>query len=429
MLRGEDLMELIGIVAAFTVIIIMINRKNSLALSMGSAAIIILVASGATPREILSIIFRALTDPNTLDLALIVAIITSLAGLLNRHSFFDKMVNSLRNLLGNDRLTLMLVPGLIGSMPMVGGAIVSAPIADQLGERLNLSARRRSAANNIFRHSWYFVFPFMPTFILTTRLAGISIQELMLVQWPLAVAMLAAGYYFILVVPARRTGRHAATDGPVQRNSGESRAEEARDFVKYASPILLSLLLHLGLGLHLALSLVLGMGLALALVALVERSPDFHLAAVPVQILRDINYEVAGAMLAIMVFRAAIDQTETFEILMSQMLDLGVPLYLIAAALAAIIGFVSASHTSTLAVVLPVLVPMAAATGDPVAIYVMVAFCFAFLAYLVSPLHLCQILTNDYFDVALLQVYRIYIPVLVTVGVTAVAIVLLGGAL
>ncbi len=422
--------ELIGIIAAFVLIIVMINRKNSLALSMGSASVIILIASGVPVSEMVSTVYRAAVDPETLDLALIVAIITGLAGLLNRYSFFDKMVNALRSVLGNDRLTLMLVPGLIGSMPMVGGAIVSAPIADQLGERLNLSAQRRSAANNIFRHSWYFVFPFMPTFILTTRLAGITVQELLLMQWPLAAAMLLAGYYFILVRPeSPDTGPdEEILNGAGGEDSG-TRAAAARDFVKYSSPILLSLLLYLGLGIHLAFSLALGLGLALVLLHFVQRHPDFSLSAFPVQFLQDVNYEIAGAMVAIMVFRAAIDQTATFDILMSGMLDVGIPLVLITGGLAAVMGFVSASHSSTIAVVIPVMAPMAAETGEPVAMYVMVAYCFAFLAYLISPLHLCQILTNDYFDVALLQVYRIYLPVLLSVAVTAIAVVLLTGAL
>jgi len=418
-------MESIGILAALIVIIIMINRKNSLSLSMGSGALIILVASGTAPPEAVSVIFQAITAPETVDLVLIVGIITALAGLMHRNNFFEKMVEALRNLLGNDRLTLMLIPGLVGSMPMAGGAIVSAPIVDHLGGQLNLSTSRRSAANNIFRHSWYFIFPLWPTFVLSTRLGGISVQELIMVQWPLTVAMLLAGYYFVMAPIKGSVGKTAETR--VRKKTGKTKIAEARTFTKYCSPILVSLLLHLAFGIHLALSLIFGMGLALLLEVLGERRASFRWSRVPMQILRDVNYDVTGAMLAIMVFRAAIEQTDTFELLMLGMLDLGVPLYVIAAGLAAVMGFVTGQHTGTLAIVLPVMVPMATAAGEPVAVYVMVAYCFAFLTYLISPLHLCQILTNDYFDVAVLQVYRIYVPVLLAVAATAVIVVLLSG--
>ncbi len=416
------MLEFAGIAAAFAVIMMLIKMKVPLALAMISASLIVLVASGKDLPFILNLFGATIIDSDTVDLALIVATITALAALMNRYSFFDKMVAALGAMLRDDRLTLMLVPGLIGSMPMVGGAIVSAPIVDNLGERMDLSARRRSAANLIFRHSWYFVFPFMPTFILAARLAEVSIVQMLWIQWPLAAAMLGAGYYFLLL---RRDDRENVALKPATGDGGGS----TRSFLLHSSPILLSLILHLGFAVHLALSLLLGMALVVTLLTLSRNQDDFALGSVPLQIIRDIDYPIAGAMVGIMIFRASVDQTTAFGDLMTTMVQAGLPLFVITAGLAGIVGFISASHTSTVAVVFPVVAPIAVAMGKSTLIYVMLTYCFALAFYLISPLHLCQILTNRYFNVSFGEVARVCLPVIIAVAVAALGVGMLHGGL
>lgn len=420
------MVEVVGLVTAFAVIIFMVNKKQPLALSMILASSVVLVSSGRNLGFIAELFWSASIDIDTVDLALIVAIITSLSGLLNRHGFFDEMVRALRGMLRSDSLTTMIVPGLIGAMPMVGGAIVSAPIVDNLGDRLDLPSARKSAANIIFRHSWYFVFPFMPTYILASRLAGIGIIDLMLIQWPMAIAMLAAGYYFIL----RRSPNHGFADNGESSPEFSSLAEAVKSFAYHASPLVVGLVLHLVFGVHLALSLLVGLVLAVVLVVLKQKPrEDVSWSSLLPRLLTDVDYWIVAAMVAIMIFRASVDQTTTFDTLMSGMLEMGVPLYLVTAGLALLIGFVSASHSSTVAVVIPVIIPIAQAMDRNVLVYVMLSYCFAFLAYLVSPLHLCLILTNRYFDVSLGKVSRLYAPVILVVAVTAAVTAVIWGGL
>jgi len=239
--------------------------------------------------------------------------------------------------------------------------------------------------------------------------------------------MLLAGYVFIL--SSRVQNEKQVEQKNTTENEYMDRTRAGRDFAKYASPILVGLLLYLGMGIHLAISLAVGLLLAVFLIGYVEQPDDFEWSQIPGQLIRGINYEIVATMVAIMIFRAAVDQTVVFDLLMNSMLELGIPLIAITAALSAIIGFVSASHTSTLAVVIPAMMPMVQSMGANPAVYVMIAYCFAFLSYLISPLHLCQILTNDYFDVALLKVYKVYAPVVISVATTAILIALFVDAL
>jgi len=242
----------------------------------------------------------------------------------------------------------------------------------------------------------------------------------------MAVAMLAAGYYFIL--------RRSPGYGLVEADESGAREfssllEAAKSFTYHASPLVVGLVLHLVFGVHLALSLLVGLVLGVVLVGIKHGPDGGNPTDLLPRLLTDIDYLIVAAMVAIMIFRASVDQTTTFDTLMTGMLQRGVPLYLVAAALAVLIGFVSASHSSTVAVVIPVIIPIAQAMDRNVLVYVMLSYCFAFLAYLVSPLHLCLILTNRYFDVSLGKVSRIYAPVILVVAVTAAVVGVIWGGL
>lgn len=55
-----------------------------------------------------------------------------------------------------------------------------------LSDRLELPAAVRAAINLVFRHACHFVFPFLPSLILASSLAGMSVHELVRLLWPLA---------------------------------------------------------------------------------------------------------------------------------------------------------------------------------------------------------------------------------------------------
>ena len=89
---------------------------------------------------------------------------------MNATGYLDKMVQGLQGFLGNLKASIMVVPALVGSMPVLGGAAVSAPLVDKLGEGLHLSPDRKAAINLVFRHGMFFVFPFSPTDIYKSKI-------------------------------------------------------------------------------------------------------------------------------------------------------------------------------------------------------------------------------------------------------------------
>ncbi len=388
--------QLLGLAGAFVVIIFMVNRKYSLTAAMLCGSALMAITSGLPPAQLGRIVWESLANRTTLELMGVAAAITALTGILTRYSLLDRMVNALTNLLRNPKAALMAVPALIGCLPVMGGAIMSAPMVGSLGDRLGMTAAQKSAANLVFRHAWFFVFPFMPSMILASRMADVSVYQIIRAQLLLTPAALIAGYFCLL----RRLSPRR--EEPVRSISWTTHLKE---MLFYGSPLLVSLFLSVALGIPIALALLVGMAAAVGLVY----KQGFHLST----LYKSVDLKLVAAMASIMVFRGLVQNGGAVSGLVQSFLSWGIPAELLLVALPMAVGIASASQSTTLGITLPLLLPLLPQANR--ASYVMLVYASSFVAYFGSPLHLCQVLSNEYFGVRLGEVYRAYWPVLLAI--------------
>ena len=112
-------------------------------------------------------------------------------------------------------------------------------------------------------------------------------------------------------------------------------------------------------------------------------------------------------MPSIIVFREVVGETRVIAVMVSTLLQRGLPLLVLAFTLPLLVGFVSASYSTTIGITFPLLLPLAEPAARPA--LAMLMFTSSFVAYVVSPLHLCQILTLDYFKARPGALYREYL--------------------
>ncbi|MEW6545810.1 MAG: DUF401 family protein [Bacillota bacterium] len=393
-------METLGLAAAFVAIIVLGALRARLWITMTVGTAILLLGGAGPPGSALVTTLRAAVDPATLELVLTVALIMLLAGLLKNSILLGPMSRSLAGMLRSDRLAFALVPGILGCLPVPGGAGLSAPMVDGLGETLGMSPARKATANVLLRHAWFFVFPFSPSLILSAHLSGLTVSAIIARQWPLTVlAVLTAALLFL---------SGSAGDRAPYRPWGR----EALDFLATASPIFVSVALFLGARLPLPLALSVGIVFA-CLVAC-------HRGTFQWRILRmSADWEMPLATELIMIFAALVRETPGLATLITAA-SARAPLAAIMLA-SVLTGFLTANPVAGLGIALPALLPMVPMGQDPGA-YVCLIFGLTFQAYLVSPLHMCLILTNRYFEVSLGQAYRYLLP---PVALNAAGVILL----
>ena len=104
--------------------------------------------------------------------------------------------------------------------------------------------------------------------------------------------------------------------------------------------------------------------------------------------------------------------------------QLGVPPLILLVVLPFAIGLMTGIAIAFVGVAFPILLPIFTG-GDNLFVYLMLAYASGYCGVLLSPLHLCLVLTKDYFKAELRKVYRILLaPVGVVWGVALVLFVL-----
>jgi len=402
-----------GFIAAFALILYLSIKKVSMAKVMFIATVIVALTSGLAPQTVFSMVKNAFIDKATLELAAAVLAIGLFSTFMREYGFLSKTVTGLTALLGNVKAAIMSVPALIGSLPVLGGAALSAPLVDKLGEPLGLPNDVKAAANLAFRHGTLFVLPFSSNLILTSKLTGFSMGTLIANLWPMSAAIWGIGYFILLrkaslVSPsAGGVAQVAATTTQVETAASQGRAWGLGQFLLYGGPLLFALLLGLAFKVPLWLALVAGTLLAIML-GTREKKP-FPTAEM---LYKGANFPQVIAMFWIMAFKAFVMESPVFPTVISKVSSAGVPQALMAILIPLAFGFGSASQTTTIGVLMPLMAP-ATAAGDSRLYLAVLTYISSFTAYLFSPLHMCQVLTCDYFKIDIPQVYKRNWPILI----------------
>lgn len=356
------------------------------------AMLIIALSKGSLWLAVLKSAVASLGQIDSIDLVLSIALITMLGRLMQAYGYLGRMASSLGSMVRRRELAVMVLPAMVGTLSTYGGAILSAPAVEALGSQLGLPPRKEAAINIVFRHSVVFMNPFASSLILAAKAGNVSLRDLVLLQFPLSVIMLWAGYKVLLkgfVVPQEVTRL-------------ELGASRVKDFLSAVAPLLVCITLSAVGGFRVMYSVAVGLAYLLAR----------EWGNLRVEVLRKtIDLWLVGAVVGIVLYKGAIAQLEFVTSLVEWCRRVGVPLELLAVAVCVLLGLSSGSSQTPIALVLPLLV--AGNPPYPVRLfYASLVFVSSVLAYVVSPLHLCQILTNEYFKVKLQDVYGEYWPVI-----------------
>ncbi len=390
-------MEPVIAVAAFAILIYFPFRRLPLYIGMLLGSVILFL-SGGSLAGFDEIVIRAATNPTTVELALAVALISFMCSVMSTAGLMDRMTSGLNSLMRNTKLSLMVVPALVGGMPMAGGAAMSAPIVESLGNDLKIPKASVSAINLTFRHALYLVMPFRPQIILAASMAGVGVTSLALVNMPAVAVWLLVGYFWLF----RLSGPDA--------NAGQwgDRRKALFEFAVYGSPIIISLVLLLGARLSLPPALLAG---TLAAVYLARRegrlSWSWH------QWMDRVDKPLVLTMVCIMIFREVTTEVTIIRDWLFYLVDMGIPLWVTAVVIAGALAYLTGVIHTPIAIVFPVVMPLVE-PGLSLA-YAALIYVISFVLYFVSPLHLCQILTNQMVGADLGDVYREYLPVLLPV--------------
>jgi len=401
----EQIPAMIRIIIVFIFVLFLIRKKLSLGHSFILGAVSLSVLFGLHPKPMIVSMAKSIVYPKTLSLALIVSLILVLSSSMELSGQMKRLLKNFRGLVTNIKINLIVFPALIGLLPMPGGAVFSAPMVKDLGTQSDLSGDKLSFINYWFRHIWEYWWPLYPGVLLATVLATINILHFIAFMCPITILALYFGY--LPLKDLRQTlvnNRKQESDIPVW------------PFFKEMTPIFLVIIPGLGMGilfsyLFPALTVSKEIGLILALfmsigwIWITNTLSKNQIWSI-VSNLQNLNmmYIVAS----ILIFKGILEDSHAVGAISNELLMLKVPLMLISVILPFLVGLITGITIAFVGVTLPILIPLIHSLGeaDFMLQYVMLTIVCGFSGVLLSPLHLCLILSNEYFNTSMSAVYR-----------------------
>lgn len=383
------LLKLAGILA-FIVVLLRLRWNLGLVLLLASAVTGWFFGQPAGSLALDAV--QAAVDPLTLRLVAIVLLITFLGEILRSTLQLEGLIRSLCDLFADARWLLALMPMLIGMLPMVGGAMFSAPMVDEASRRLNVDRENRTFLNYWFRHAMEPIFPLYPSLIVAAGLMNVPVQRLTLAQWPLFLAALAGGVLFGLV------GTRQVETAAVAR---AGRRETVVLFLKSVWPILLVL----ALSVVLEVDLILSLAVTIALMVVVERLGPRRLWETARRTPLGIAHIIIGAM----VFRGVLESSGAVEAVSVSLAELGIPLAVLVFAVPFVPGFLTGLAVAAFAIGFPIVLPLVGpdVVGNG---YGLLAYTGGLVGLMLTPVHLCLSLTRVYFKAEWGGIYGRMLP-------------------
>jgi len=405
---------LLKLTVVFAGIVILLGRKWNLGLVLLLASVAVGLLFARPLPEIGRDILLTTVDLLTLRLALVVVLIMILAELLRQTGGLEEMVESLQALVSNGRIVVAALPALIGLLPMIGGAMFSAPLVDEVGDRLGTNGERKTFVNYWFRHIWEPIFPLYPSMLLAAEFLGLTTGQLAGMAWPLSLTAVAGGLLFGLMGVSRR-GVHNPSPVP--------RAQNLRALAASIWPIALVILLSLALPVDERATLILSLVVTIALVMATRRVPPRNLGEI---LRRRIPWKTVIVILGALIFRSVLENSGAVLATSDALTGLHVPLTVIAFAVPFIAGLLTGLMTAAFSIGFPVVLPLVVGDGGAVAPgWAVWLLAGGFLGTMCSPLHLCLALTRVYFKAEWGPVYRLIAPSALLMAATAATILLL----
>ena len=395
-------MGIFAVLVSMVVIMLLIRKGLNIGFAMLAGAGTLAVTALMAPSVVWGAVVAALTDPTTWSLTLIIIFIGILGYILKESGALNVMVDSLLRLLGDARWLMIAIPGLMGLLTVPGGAMMSAPMVDQLGDRVGIGPDHKTGINLIYRHLMYLVFPMMSSIILATSLAGITPLELVSFNIPVLLVGAIAAWYFLLrgVSPGDVKGRWSLAD--------------LGWFVVSTLPILGALVLFTVFNVDFPLALVIGIVISMLILPGGEGKLSSRMYAccrnrALTMVRPGFKPNMIWVVLGIMVYKEILHASSLVTTFTFELMELGIPLWGLLMVLPFAVGLVTGVHTATIGIVVPIFLPLIPQESYMAGLSLM--YVSSTIGYVISPLHLCLILTKEFYQARFKGSYRYITPV------------------
>lgn len=369
------------VIAAMILIVVLLRFKVLIGPAILSGGLLIWLFESRSFEKLWIAFTETLTMQRTWDLLLCLYFVMCLEVELRKSGSLHGMVVTLRNIFSSNKVTLAFMPAFLGLLPSLGGARFSAPIVQEASDGIAVDDEQKSAINLWFRHIFEFSNPLMPGVILACGIANVSIGDLIdQVGW-VTILCFVLGWIF-LIIPLKITDPEKAT------NTQHDRTIDWKSLVLAFGPIVTSFLLIVAFNVQAALAM------GLVVVAFI---PLYFWFKRPISVksvfTESLDKKLFFNVVCILYFIQLLTVIGTLDEIVSVFNNSSLPQAVIIACLSFIFGVMTGMGQGYIAIVVPIVALMA--PGNIV--LVGIAMVYGMAGQMVTPTHLCILVTVEYF--------------------------------
>lgn len=398
--------DLLKTLAVLAVVVVMVRRRWHLGAVMALGAVLLALLYHTAPARFLAGAWTALTSPKSLEMTATLVFTMIMENILRTTGTLRRMVASLSEVLPDARLVMAAMPAMIGMLPSPGGAVFSAPMVREASAHLTLPPDQKALINYWYRHIWEYVSPLYPGIILVAGLSRIPYPEIILANAAFAVSVVAWGALFCF----RGVG-----SAPMPRGESVGKGRALGTFILSVAPILATLVLVVAL----RVNPVAAMGGVTTLLFLAHR---YGPAAIVTTLRESVSFKALSLIFGIMIFQETLRITGALDGVSHFFAASGLPTPVIITVIPFLAGVMTGLTVAFVGITFPILMPLMG--GDiPSLGLLSLAFGSGFAGVMLSPVHLCLVLTREYFGADMARVYRrLWIPQALVLAAAAVPV-------
>jgi hypothetical protein len=377
--------DLIKISVIFAIIIVLLRKKLNVGIVMFVAAAALFLLYQISPSSILRTFSEAVMNKITVKLVLALSFIRMFELILREHDVLAGMMVAAKSILKNRKLVTISMPVLIGLIPSVGGAYFSAPMVAEATSDIKMSPEEKGFVNYWFRHPWEYVLPLYPGILLAAAISGVELHRLISANLSYAVLILITGF---LLSMRNLKGPVISDDGLLKKGLWSF------------APIftIVVLVLFARVELHYAL---------IGLVVFLFMFYRYPIKSISAAFRHGFAPDVIILILGVMFFREAMESSGAVKNLSIFFIEEGIPSAPVLFLLPFITGLITGLTLGFVGSTFPLIIHIAGNTSIGAISF---AFAAGFLGVLLSPVHICLVLTREYFKADLWGMYKRMLP-------------------
>ena len=372
-------------------ILFVLRKRQPIGLAMLAGGLSVWLLTGGQVEILTKSLSTVATMPRTYELIFALYFVMCLELQLRLSGTLDGLMSALQHWFKSERLTLVLMPAFLGLLPSLGGARFSAPMVENVGNKIALDAQGKTVINFWFRHVVEYINPINPGLILASAISMIPLSKLIGSMYWVSLAAIAVGW--VCCIPRQKS----IPTVQAEVLTPQENKQDVKEVSLALAPVVLNFILIVFFYVNPAIAMgliTLGMFFVLRFVG---RPVNVF------QVLTEaFDKKLILNVMSIIFFIQILTYTKTLEEVVRVLSNSPLPIAMVVGIISLLIGVLTGISQGHVAMVMP----LVAAIAPQDIKLASLALVLGVAGQMITPTHLCFIVTLDYFKADFFKALR-----------------------